>query len=207
MPRIFLSFAAALLTTFTLFFMMESLVAVGKASIEKPPKASQIEFVRLNRDSELNLKARELPRKPPPKMTPSKPAANYESVESTAEASPTKLSVQRPGLDSALTLAGGIDLGSAPMDRDAVPIVRVEPMYPARAAQRNIEGWVLVEFSISKLGTVLNARVVRSEPGKIFNRAALKAVNKWKYKPKIDNGVAVETHGHRKKLKFTLSDD
>jgi len=207
MLRLSLSFAAALLTTFTIFFMMESLVAVGKASIEKPPRASRIDFVRLNRNSELNLKARELPRKPPPKMTPSKPAVDYESVDTVADNAPTKLTVSRPGLDSSLTLAGGVDLGSAPMDRDAVPIVRVEPMYPARAAQRNIEGWVLVEFSITKMGTVNNAKVVRSEPGKIFNRSALKAANKWKYKPKVENGVAVETHGHRKKLKFTLSDD
>ena len=63
-----------------------------------------------------------------------------------------------------------------------------------------------MEFSIGKLG--INERQgFELRAGKIFNRAALKAVNKWKYKPKIDNGVAVETHGHRKKLKFTLSDD
>ena len=77
---------------------------------------------------------------------------------------------------------------------------------PARAAQRNIEGWVLVEFSITALGTVKNAKVIQSEPGKIFNRSALKAVGKWKYKPRIEDGVAMETHGHRKRLKFTLSD-
>ena len=61
MHRLALSFTAALVMTFSLFFVMESLVAVGKASFEKPPRASSIEFIRLNRDSELNLKARELP--------------------------------------------------------------------------------------------------------------------------------------------------
>ena len=207
MHRLALSFTAALVMTFSLFFVMESLVAVGKASFEKPPRASSIEFIRLNRDSELNLKARELPEKLPPKIPPANPTASFDTAEAETTQTHTRLEVTRPGLDSSLTLAGGIELGSAPMDRDAVPIVRVEPIYPARAAQRNIEGWVLIEFSISKLGTVKNAKVVRSEPGKIFNRAALKAVSKWKYKPSVENGVARETHGHRKKLKFTLSDD
>ena len=206
MIRLGFSLTAALLTTFAIFFMMESLVSVGKASIEKPPQSSQIEFIRLNRDSELNLKARELPRKPPPKIPPTRPPADYENADVKAHQPQNKLTVSRPGLDASLALAGGVDLGSAPMDRDAVPIVRVEPIYPARAAQRNIEGWVLVEFSITPLGTVKNAKVIQSEPGKIFNRSALKAVSKWKYKPRIEDGVAIETHGHRKKLKFTLSD-
>ena len=70
-------------------------------------------------------------------------------------------------------------------------MVRVPPKYPARAASRQIEGWVKVEFTIQTDGSVDNAVVVGSEPEAIFDDAALTAISKWKFKEKIVNGVAV----------------
>jgi protein TonB len=72
------------------------------------------------------------------------------------------------------------------------------------AAQRRIEGWVIVEFNISVVGRVKDAKVVSAEPPRIFDREALRAIRKWKYKPKVENGVAVERKGIRVKLTFTL---
>ncbi len=73
-----------------------------------------------------------------------------------------------------------------------VPLERVPPKYPARAANRHIEGWVKIEFTITTSGTVENAIVVEAEPAEIFDEAALKAINQWTFKEKIVNGVAVE---------------
>jgi protein TonB len=73
-----------------------------------------------------------------------------------------------------------------------VPLERVPPKYPARAASRHIEGWVKIEFTITTNGEVENAVVVESDPPEIFDDAALKAINQWTFKEKTVNGVAVE---------------
>lgn len=73
-----------------------------------------------------------------------------------------------------------------------VPLERIPPKYPARAANRHIEGWVKIEFTITASGTVENAVVVEAQPAEIFDEAALKAINQWTFKEKIVNGIAVE---------------
>lgn len=84
-----------------------------------------------------------------------------------------------------------------------VPLVRVPPRYPPRAANRHIEGSVTVEFTISTTGTVTDAVVIDAEPDDIFNDAALTAIEKWKFKEKVVNGVAV-TQRAVQVLKFNL---
>jgi protein TonB len=95
-------------------------------------------------------------------------------------------------------------LGSGAGDTDTVPLVRVDPIYPQRASQRGIEGWVEVEFTITSAGTVKNPRISAFEPSSVFNRAALKAIRKWKYNPKVEDGKAVERPGVKVVLKFEL---
>jgi len=103
-----------------------------------------------------------------------------------------------------IALEGGPNLGAAVSDSDAVPVVRVNPLYPPRALERGTEGWVELRFSISASGTVEDAEVTKSHPGKVFDRAALRAVRRWKYNPKIKDGNPVERHGITVRLEFRL---
>ena len=89
---------------------------------------------------------------------------------------------------------------------DIIPLVRVNPQYPMRAAQRGIEGWVEVEFTITPAGTVSDPVVIGAKPKGMFNRAALRAIRKWKYNPRMENGVAVERPGVKVRLTFELED-
>ncbi len=75
---------------------------------------------------------------------------------------------------------------------DIIPIVVIRPMYPRDAAMQGVEGWVKIEFIITAIGTVKSAKVVDAKPPRIFNREALRAILKWKFKPRIINGVAVD---------------
>lgn len=84
-----------------------------------------------------------------------------------------------------------------------VPLVRVPPKYPARAATRHIEGWVKIEFTIQIDGSVDTPIVVSAEPEGIFDDAALTAISKWKFKEKQINGVAV-TQRAMQTLQFKL---
>jgi protein TonB len=85
-------------------------------------------------------------------------------------------------------------------------MVRVQPMYPPEAAQQRIEGWVTLSFTISTTGRVKNVKVLASHPSTIFDRAAVKTIRQWKYKPQIRNGERVETSGVKVRLTFELPD-
>jgi periplasmic protein TonB len=87
--------------------------------------------------------------------------------------------------------------------RGLVPLLRVPPKYPRRAAQRGVEGWVKVQFVITVTGRVKDAKVVGSSPSGVFDRAALKAISKWKFKPKVIKGQRVEQLAVQK-LQFKL---
>jgi protein TonB len=62
----------------------------------------------------------------------------------------------------------------------------------------------VLEFTISTAGTVKDVEVVASEPGSIFDRAAVQAVRKWKYNPKILDGKPVERPGVKVRLDFEM---
>ena len=96
-----------------------------------------------------------------------------------------------------------IDRELAIKDGDAVPLVRVSPEYPAFAEQHELEGWVTVEFTVSKKGAVTHARVVDSTES-TFHRAAIDAIRKWKYAPKIVDKKPVERPGLRVTLDFSF---
>ena len=63
------------------------------------------------------------------------------------------------------------------------PIFRVEPIYPMYAITRGIEGWVSIEFSVTMNGKVVNPKVIASDPPRIFEQTALKAIYQWRYPP------------------------
>lgn len=105
------------------------------------------------------------------------------------------------------TLTGDWDLpGHYLDDGEYLPIVRVQPVYPRRALTRNIEGWVLVEFVVTETGTVRDPVVLVAEPPGFFERAALNAVVKFKYKPKVDGGEPVAVSGVRNRFVFEMED-
>lgn len=98
----------------------------------------------------------------------------------------------------------GVPEGTGTISTNVIPLVRIPPRYPGRAAQRRIEGSVTIEFTITKNGTVTDAVVVEAKPSSVFNNAALQAIRKWKFKAKIVNGKAYEQRA-RQTLQFKLS--
>ena len=93
---------------------------------------------------------------------------------------------------------------TAGSDRDIIPLVRINPDYPPRALSRNIEGFVIVQFTITATGSVKDVIVVHAEPQGIFDEAAVRAVARWRYNPKVEEGVAVERVGVQTRITFQL---
>jgi len=114
------------------------------------------------------------------------------------------LKVDAPPFRPQLALAGGPQLGAAPSDSYAVPLVRVPPRYPQRAQAREVEGWVHLRFTVTPEGTTRDIAVLDADPQGYFEKAAIAAVQKYKYKPRIENGVPVEETGVELVLSFEL---
>ncbi|MDL3986746.1 energy transducer TonB [Shewanella xiamenensis] len=87
---------------------------------------------------------------------------------------------------------------------EALPVVQESPRYPIEAAQNGKEGYVVVGFDITADGTVSNVRVLDANPKRVFDKAALSAVQNWKYKPKFDAGKAVPQLNQQVQLDFKL---
>lgn len=184
--------------TFSLFWVMQALIGVAGEVLEGKSNLV-VDFVRLKRDSEPETKKREVPDRTPPEQPPPPPEIDF-SQNLDPDAAVSEIV---PVMDTSLELAAE-DLGAGGSDRDIVPLVRVEPQYPARAKQRGIEGWVELMFTITATGRVADVVVTQSHPGTIFDSAASKAVRRWKYNPKVENGEAVDRSGVRIRLTFTL---
>ena len=68
----------------------------------------------------------------------------------------------------------------------------VKPVYPQRALERGTTGWVDLEFTVARDGSTKDATVRGSEPMGVFDRAALDSVARWRYEPRVVNGVIVD---------------
>jgi protein TonB len=109
-----------------------------------------------------------------------------------------------PMVDTVMELKKVTNLssGAGGGDRDIVPLVRVDPEYPPRALQQRIGGYVDLQFTITATGTIRDAKVLASQPSFVFDRAALRAVRKWRYNPKVEEGVPVARQGVKVRLRF-----
>lgn len=83
-------------------------------------------------------------------------------------------------------------------------VKRNEVGYPLAAAKNDIEGWVLTEFTVSANGSVKDVVVIESHPATIFDEAAKEMAHQFTFKPRIENGEAVEVIGVRTKFHFEL---
>lgn len=203
-----IAFLVACGITIGLFGFMRALIGV-RGEFEAAQAPPKLEFVRLRRDTQVEEIKREKPKqklqKPAPVTSESTTAKAISETVAAVNLDPT-LSAD-VALEGVQFGKGGIGLGFGPgggmSDRDAIPLVRGEQMYPERAQAQGIEGWVELEFTISPAGTVKDPRIVGSSSN-VFHKAALDAVRRYKYQPKIEDGKAVERTGIRIVLKWSL---
>ncbi|WP_321394413.1 energy transducer TonB [Emcibacter sp.] len=196
--RFTVSFSFAFLITFLLFFAMQWLIATGeKASTEKGVNI-RVEIADVRKAREVEQKVRK-PEKPEEVETP--PETPDIEMDTSLNNVQTGFEIGSAQVDTGIQVAG--TGGFAASDGDYLPIVKVAPVYPRRAAERGIEGYVILEFTVTKNGTVRDIVVVETTSS-LFNRAAIKAAEKFKYKPKVVDGEPVDVSGVLHKITFEL---
>ncbi len=181
--------------TFALFLFMFKLISSGGNNNDEMEAIAGIHFGPVDIPDEVMTKNRRIPKKPPPPKDPPPPPKMQVSKMDQTQQNMPKLDL--PNLDVPMSGGEGMFIGNfASVDKteegDIIPIVVIRPMYPRDAAMQGLEGWVKVEFTITAIGTVKDPRVIDANPKRIFNREAIRAILKWKFKPRVIDGVAVD---------------
>lgn len=201
MLRALVSIIIGAAVTFGLFWFMAFLVGGGAQRADTSEETPVIEITMDRQDSKAQNKPRVVPKPPPPPEQPQKPDVTPPDTSSNID---TSMSFNMSGV-AAGGPSTGFKLGNMmTRDGDATPIVRIEPQYPISAARDGKEGFVQLRFTINELGGVDDVEVIQAEPKRIFDKEAVRALRKWKYKPKIVDGKPLKQPGMTVQLDFTL---
>ena len=186
--------------TLSLLFIMHLLIEHAEDAISKEKVRHQLDFVRVKRNETLNTEDF-TPEKPPkpPELPPEVPPQDMDNIDPNA---PT-INIPPPTIATDVQLGGPGGMNIA--EGDYLPIVRVAPVYPARALSRGIEGYADMSFTVTTTGTVKDP-IVSYSTSSLFDRAATRAVLKFKYKPRVVDGVPVDVPGVKTRISFQIEE-
>lgn len=206
--RFIASTSLGLFVALMLFWVMHTLIS-GTSDIKRSDdSAVRLDFIKVDQDELENVKKRTPPPEPePPEKPPPPPKITVDNPDQPARNMPK---MDMPRISLGLTSGSGPYLGrwsagDPGAEGDIIPIVRIEPQFPREALLKGINGWVEVEFTIEPDGSVSNPKVVDSQPPRIFDRNALRAIYKWKFKPRIVDGKPVARRA-KQRMDFTVKE-
>lgn len=193
--RVIIAALVAVPVAVGLFFVMQSLI--DREYEQEEVKSRKIaDIVVPNKEIEVNVKEVkpekvEDPEEPPPDMQPLEFDMDMDvDVVNLAPSAKVNVSINSSGMSSG--------------DGEYLPIVKVAPIYPRRAQTRGITGYCIVEYVVTKTGSIRDPIPVDCQPEGVFERASLKAAEKFKYKPRVVDGEPIEVAGVQNKFTYEL---
>ncbi|WP_291842163.1 energy transducer TonB [Maricaulis sp.] len=192
---------AAIITVF-LFYVMQDLIKTEE--VQQDEAADDLVFSINDEVAEVEARRRDTtiedvqqvdPPPPPPQIERQRAEQPSEGLATVMGAIPD---FEAPQLNSD-------SVNFSVSDRDAQPLVRIEPQYPLRAAERGIEGSCWVRFDVTPDGTPTNVDIYRCDSS-FFESASRRAVERWRYNPKVENGIPVARRGVETRFDFRLAD-
>jgi len=193
--RVIIAALVAVPVAVGLFFVMQSLID-REYEQEEVNSRKIADIVVPNKDIEVNVKEVkpekvEDPEEPPPEMQPLEFDMDMDvDVVNLAPTAKVNVSINSSGMSSG--------------DGEYLPIVKVAPIYPRRAQTRGITGYCIVEYVVTKTGSIRDPQPVDCQPQGVFERASLKAAEKFKYKPRVVDGEPIEVAGVQNKFTYEL---
>lgn len=193
--RILVSILLALPVVVGLFMVMHSLI---DRNFENPEVSNQkiADLVQPDEEIELQTTAKkpekvEDPEEPPPEIDMAQIDLNMDTnIDNVAPTSAIDISISTTGMSSG--------------DGEYLPIVKVAPIYPRRAQTRGISGYCIVEYTVTTSGAIRDPVAVDCQPSGVFEKASVKAAGKFKYKPRVVDGEAIEVAGVQNKFTYEL---
>jgi len=188
--------------TLGLFYFMQALIATG-ADLDQ--RVSVVKIVDATMP-EIELEVIEEIDKPEPIEDDTEVVEEVPDRQVNLSDGPS-LNIERASVD----LDTGLQLSNASIsatDGDMLPLVAIAPQYPTRAAQRGIEGWCLVSFTVNGLGNVLEDTivVVDAEPSTMFDRSSIRAAGRFKFQPRVVDGQGVAVENVQYVFRYELED-
>jgi len=178
-----------------LFAIMNSLI--DTEFVQPDIKARKVaDIVKPDVEIEVNTKQEKPekvddPEEPPPEMQPLEFDMDMDvNVVNTAPSAQVSLDINSSGMSSG--------------DGEYLPIVKVAPIYPRRAQTRGISGYCIVEYTVTKTGSIRDPQAVDCQPSGVFESASVKASMKFKYKPRVVDGEPIEVAGVQNKFTYEL---
>jgi protein TonB len=190
-----ISILLAVPVVFGLFMIMHSLIDRDFKNEEKA--ASKIADL-VQPDEEIKLETTvpkpekvEDPEEPPPEMEMAKLDLDMNvNIENLVPTAKVDVNISTSGM--------------ATGDGEYLPIVKVAPIYPRRAQTRGITGYCIVEYTVTTSGAIRDPQAIDCQPSGVFDKASVKASLKFKYKPRVVDGEAIEVAGVRNKFTYEL---
>jgi periplasmic protein TonB len=193
--RVLLAALVAIPVAVGLFFVMQSLI--DRDYEQEDVTARKIaDIVVPNKEIEVNVKEVkpekvEDPEEPPPELQPLEFDMDMDvDVVNLAPSTQVNVSINSSGMSSG--------------DGEYLPIVKVAPIYPRRAQTRGISGYCIVEYVVTKTGSIRDPIAVDCSPQGVFESASVKAAEKFKYKPRVVDGEPIEVAGVQNKFTYEL---
>lgn len=194
LPRFSGAICLAALTTAALLILMHDLIRMRGEVPDAKPVIVITEFVRIPEPPPIDESR---PLQPPEAVVPPPQVLirpnDIGATEGIEIGNPAPPAAQPPQIGSTL-VAGG----------DYLPIFKVRPNYPNSAQRRGIEGFVVLRFTVDELGRVIDPEVVESVPQGVFDRSALEAVVRFKYKPRVLDGSPARVEGVLHRITYGL---
>ncbi|WP_421792313.1 energy transducer TonB [Hyphobacterium sp.] len=200
--RIIIGVPVAAVITFALFMLMLRLISVDEVEIEDV--GDDLSFDINPQVEELNARTRDTsiedveqvqPPPPPPQIERQAADLPQESLSTIVGNIPE---FEAPDLNS-----GNVSFNVS--DRDAQPLVRIPPQYPPRALERGLEGHCDMQFNVSPDGTPIDVQATNCT-SRMFERASIRAVERWRYSQRIVDGVAQTRVGVVTRIEFNLAE-
>ncbi len=207
MIRISLLAALAVLLNLVLFMLMSAMIRHSQMRLGDMEVVSLVDFIRtqVQEPPPPPEKRRSAPEPPEPApLTPLPLLSRPPPVSRT----PFRVVAPRVDLDLQLQLDGGPYMGellspSVISAQQLTPLVTMPPLYPPSARARRLEGYAEVEFTVTENGSVTHVQVVDSDPAGVFDRAAERAVRRWKFQAHAVDGEATAVRA-RQRINFQL---
>ena len=205
--RILISAFSGIVIALLLFWLMHSLISGSRDFDRDRDQAFRLDFIQVDQDELERIKERKPPPEPePPKKPPPPPKLTVSNPDRPQQNMPQ---VDMPRISLGVASGSGPYLGNwsagdPVAEGDVIPIVRIQPQFPREALIEGISGYVIVEFTIEPDGSVSDPKVVESEPRRMFDRNAVRAIYKWKFKPRIVDGQPVARRATQR-LDFNLN--
>lgn len=199
--RILFVIPQAALVTSLLLILMVSLIEFADKGLDKAKriKLPDIHMPEVEIEIQRIIEKPDKPKvdeTPPPEI----PEQDFDQIDGNAAVG----QVAAPGkIQAKLDL--NIGAGLQATDGEYLPIVKVAPQYPRRALSKGKEGYVILEYTVTKQGTVKDPIVIEAKPPGTFDKAAIKSALRYKYKPRVVDGEPIEVQGVRTKITFKIA--